>query len=131
MAIKTSNRINASFSMSSMTDLVFLLLIFFMITSTLVSPNALKLLLPQANNQTAAKPATTVSITRDIHYYIETDPVEFSDLERQLQLKLMDEDDPTISLHIDKSVPVEYMTKVMVIAKNNKWKLILATAPEK
>ena len=119
MAIKTSNRINASFSMSSMTDLVFLLLIFFMITSTLVSPNALKLLLPQANNQTAAKPATTVSITRDIHYYIETDPVEFSDLERQLQLKLMDEDDPTISLHIDKSVPVEYMTKVMVIAKNN------------
>ncbi|MBQ5997569.1 MAG: biopolymer transporter ExbD [Bacteroidales bacterium] len=131
MAIKTSNRINASFSMSSMTDLVFLLLIFFMITSTLVSPNALKLLLPQANNQTAAKPATTVSITRDIHYYIETTPVEFSDLERQLQLKLMDEDDPTISLHIDKSVPVEYMTKVMVIAKNNKWKLILATAPEK
>ena len=72
MAIKTSNRINASFSMSSMTVLVFLLLIFFMITSTLVSPNALKLLLPQANNQTAAKPATTVSITRDIHYYIES-----------------------------------------------------------
>lgn len=131
MAIKTSNRINASFSMSSMTDLVFLLLIFFMITSTLVSPNALKLLLPQANNQTAAKPATTVSITKDIHYYIETTPVAFSDLERQLQLKLMDTDDPTISLHIDKSVPVEYMTKVMVIAKNNKWKLILATAPEK
>lgn len=131
MAIKTSNRINASFSMSSMTDLVFLLLIFFMITSTLVSPNALKLLLPQANNQTAAKPATTVSITKDINYYIETTPVAFSDLERQLQLKLMDEEDPTISLHIDKSVPVEYMTKVMVIAKNNKWKLILATAPEK
>ncbi len=131
MAIKTSNRINASFSMSSMTDLVFLLLIFFMITSTLVSPNALKLLLPQANNQTAAKPATTVSITRDIHYYIETTPVEFSDLERQLQLKLMDEDDPTISLHIDKSVPVEYMTKGMFIAKNNNLKLILATAPAK
>lgn len=131
MAIKTSHRINAAFSMSSMTDLVFLLLIFFMITSTLVSPNALKLLLPQANNQTAAKPSTTVSITKDIQYYIETEQVPFTDLERRLQLRLMNEDDPMISLHMDKTVPVEYMTKVMVIAKNNKWKLILATAPEK
>jgi biopolymer transport protein ExbD len=64
MAIRARNKITASFSMASMTDLVFLLLIFFMITSTLVSPNALKLLLPQSNSQTNAKPLTTISISK-------------------------------------------------------------------
>ncbi len=131
MAIRSSNRINPSFSMSSMTDLVFLLLIFFMITSTLVSPNALKLLLPQSNNQTSAKAITSVSITKDYQYYIETTPVQLSDLERQLQLKLMDAPDPTISLHVDKSVPMEEVVKVMNIAARNKYKMILATAPER
>jgi len=70
MALKRRNKVNAAFSMASMTDIVFLLLIFFMITSTLVAPNALKLLLPQSNNQTVAKPITTISITRDLKYYI-------------------------------------------------------------
>jgi biopolymer transport protein ExbD len=114
-----------------MTDLVFLLLIFFMITSTLISPNALKLLLPQSNNQTAAKAITSVSITRDLQYYIEQKPVPPADLERQLQLKLMDSPDPTISLHVDKKISVEEMVKVMNIAARNKYKLILATSPER
>jgi len=131
MAIRSSNKVLPSFSMSSMTDLVFLLLIFFMITSTLVSPNALKLLLPQSNNQTQAKAITSVSITKDLRYYIETAPVTFPDLERQLQIKLMDSQDPTISLHADKTVPIEEVVKVMNIAARNKYKLILATAPER
>ena len=59
--------------MASMTDLVFLLLIFFMLSSTLVAPNALKLLLPQSNNQTAAKPVTTISITKDLQFWINDD----------------------------------------------------------
>ncbi|MDR2040144.1 MAG: biopolymer transporter ExbD [Bacteroidales bacterium] len=131
MAIRSSNKINPSFSMSSMTDLVFLLLIFFMITSTLVSPNALKLLLPQSNNQTSAKAVTSVSISKDLHYYIETTPVPLADLERQLQLKLMDAPDPTISLHMDETVQVKDMVKVMNIAARNKYKLIMATSPER
>ena len=131
MAIRSSNKVLPSFSMSSMTDLVFLLLIFFMITSTLVSPNALKLLLPQSNNQTQAKAITSVSITRELYYYIETTPVAFSDLERQLQLKLMNESDPTISLHVDENVPTRELVKVMNIATNNRWKMILATRPER
>lgn len=131
MAIRSSNKISASFSMSSMTDLVFLLLIFFMITSTLVSPNALKLLLPQSNNQTSAKAITSVSITRELNYYIETTPVSLNDLERQLQVKLMETPDPTVSLHVDKSVPMEAVVKVMNIVARNKYKLILATAPER
>jgi biopolymer transport protein ExbD len=131
MAIRSSNKVLPSFSMSSMTDLVFLLLIFFMITSTLVSPNALKLLLPQSNNQTQAKAITSVSIDKNLRFYVETTPVSLADLERQLQVKLMDAQDPTISLHVDKTVPMEEVVKVMNIAARNKYKLILATAPER
>jgi len=131
MAIRSSNKINPSFSMSSMTDLIFLLLIFFVCTSTLVNPNALKLLLPQSNNQTSAKAITSVSIDKNFNFYIETVPVALPDLERQLQLKLMEAQDPTISLHVDKSVPMEEVVKVMTIAARNRYKLILATAPER
>ena len=131
MAIRSSNKISPSFNMASMTDMVFLLLIFFMVTSTMVSPNALKLLLPQSNNQTAAKAITSVSITQDFRYYIETTPVALTDLERQLQLKLMDSPEPTISLHVHKTVPMEEVVKVMNIAARNKYKMILATAPER
>jgi biopolymer transport protein ExbD len=130
MAIKTSNKINPAFNLASMSDLVFLLLIFFMITSTMVAPNALKLLLPQSNSQVRAKAITTISIDQNLNYYIETVPIKLESLERQLQLKLMNSDDPTVALHADKSVPVEEVVKVMNIAKNNKYKLILATAPE-
>ena len=131
MAIRSSNKISLSFNMSSMTDMVFLLLIFFMVTSTLVSPNALKLLLPQSNNQTAAKAITSVSVTKDLRYYIETTPVAFTDLERQLQFKLMDTPEPTISLHMDRTLAIEEMVKVMNIAARNKWRLIVATVPER
>ncbi len=127
MALKSRNKVSASFSMSSMTDIVFLLLIFFMVTSTLISPNALKLLLPKSSNQTAAKPITSVSIDKNFNFYIETTPVPFSQLERKLQRKLAKEEEPTISLHVDKSVPMEQVVKVMNIAKDNKYKLILAT----
>ncbi len=130
MAIRTSSKINAGFNLASMSDLVFLLLIFFMITSTMVAPNALKLLLPQSNSQVRAKPITTISIDKNLNFYLETQPLKFEDLERALQLKLMNSDDPTVSLHADKSVPVEEVVKVMNIAKNNKYKLILATSPE-
>ena len=115
--------------MSGMTDIVFLLLIFFMITSTLIAPNALKLLLPQSKHQTQAKPITTISITRDLQYYIESTPVSVSNLERKLQEILAGEPDPTISLHADRSVPLEQVVVVMNIARDNKYKLILATTP--
>ena len=131
MAIRSSNKISLSFNMSSMTDMVFLLLIFFMVTSTLVSPNALKLLLPQSNNQTAAKAVTSVSVTKDLRYFIETTPVaSLAELERQLQLKLMDKPDPTFSINVDETVPTGELVKIMNIAARNKYKTILATAPE-
>jgi biopolymer transport protein ExbD len=136
MALKRQTKVSANFSMSSMTDIVFLLLIFFMVTSTLIAPNALKLLLPQSNNQTmATKPITTVSITKDLQFAVENRYVRFNDLERTIVHKVGPASNypepPTISLHVDQSVAMEYVVKVMNIAKNNHYRLILATRPAK
>lgn len=131
MALKRSSKVNPNFSMSSMTDIVFLLLIFFMVSSTLVAPNALKLLLPQSDSQTPAKAITTVSITQDLMFYVEQTPISFMDLEQYLAQKLQGEEDPTISLHVHRSVPMEEVVKVMNIAKDKRYKLILATQPLK
>ena len=126
MAIQTRNKISPSFSMSGMTDIIFLLLIFFMISSTLISPTALKLLLPRSANQTSAKPFTTVSITKDLKYYIEDQPVTLADLESRLQQKIGSNKDIYISLHVDRTIPVQYVVDVMNIAKRNGYKLVLA-----
>ena len=136
MALKHRNKVNAAFSMSSMTDIVFLLLIFFMVTSTLIAPNALKLLLPQSNNQTAAKPITTISITKDLKYYVNDNGalkrVRFQEIEPFLQQKYgIGNDDIYISLHAEKSVPWEEVVKIMNICRRNKYKMIAATAPER
>jgi biopolymer transport protein ExbD len=134
MALKRRNKVNVNFSMASMTDIVFLLLLFFMITSTMVAPNALKLLLPQSNNQTVAKAITTISITADLKFYINTDgqlkPVSFNEIEPFLQKMIKAEDETYIALHADKTVPIEQVVKVMNIAKRQNIKMILATAPE-
>ncbi len=129
MAIKPKNKVSTQFSMSGMTDIVFLLLIFFMVTSTMINPNALKLLLPQSDNQVSGKRATTVSITKDLRFYIEDREVAIADLEINLQDKLMNSKEPVVSLHVDKSVPMEQVVRVMNIAKDNRYKLVLATSP--
>ncbi len=121
--------------MASMTDIVFLLLIFFMVTSTLIAPNALKLLLPESNNQTAAKPATTISITQDLKYYINDNgqlkSVTFAEIEPFLVQRFgTGNEEVFISLHAEKSVPIEQVVKIMNIARKNGYKMILATAPE-
>ena len=123
--------------MASMTDIVFLLLIFFLVTSTLVNPNALKLLLPKSTNQVAAKPTLTVSIKHHLDsdtftYHINADskPLPLRDLEQQIQAYMSDSEDPTISLHLDESVTWKQTIVVMNIAKRNQYKIVLATAPE-
>jgi len=129
MALKRRNKVNPNFSMSSMTDIVFLLLIFFMVTSTLIAPNALKLLLPQSSHQTSSSAVTTISITEDLNYYIESNQVPVEDIEGILQYRFSNEQiaEPTVSLHVYRTVPMQEVVKIMNIAKDNKWKLILAT----
>ena len=134
MALKRRNKVEVSFSMASMTDIVFLLLLFFMITSTMVAPNALKLLLPQSNNQTVAKAITAISITADLKYYINDDGeqkrVALSEIEPYMQKVIKADEETYISLHADRSVPIEHVVSIMNIAKRNNIKMILATAPE-
>ena len=129
MAIKSRNKVNPQFSMSSMTDIVFLLLIFFMITSTMIHPNALKLLLPKSSNQTSAKPITTVSIDKNLDFYLETTPIELSRLESALKVKFdgVPEEDRYLSLHAEETVPISELVKILNIAKNNRYIPILAT----
>jgi len=130
MAITTKNKVSVNFSSAGMSDIVFLLLLFFMLTSTLVQPTAIKLLLPKGTTQTSARPLTTVSITKDLQYYIEDQPIAFENLEAALQSKVGDNPEIYISLHSDRSVPVEYVVNVMNIAAKNQYKLILATTPK-
>jgi len=130
MAFSQRNKISVSFSSTGMTDVVFNLLIFFMLTSTLVHPTALKLLLPKGSAQTSAKPQTTVSITADQRYYVEQQPVTLAELEAVLKQKLGENPDIYISLHADKTVPFESVVEVLNIAQANNYKLIIATTPK-
>jgi biopolymer transport protein ExbD len=137
MAIQTRNKRSVTFSMASMSDIVFLLLIFFMLTSTLVAPNAIKLLLPTSNSKTMAKQTVTVYINDNYDYFIGENPVNESDLSTLLQSQLAGDDEGTVVLRSDKSVPVQYVVNVIDALNevNNKMqtkhKVILATSPRK
>jgi biopolymer transport protein ExbD len=130
MALKRVNKINPRFNMASMTDVVFLLLLFFMISTTLINPNALRLSLPESTNQIPDHPATTVSIDSQLTFYLDGKVLPFSLLEGRLVEALKDTRDPCISLQVDKSVAVEHAVKVMNIAKRHDYRVILATSPE-
>jgi biopolymer transport protein ExbD len=103
-----------------------------MVTSTLINPNALKLLLPKSSSQTAASPVETVSITSDLNYYVGSQQVKFSQIEYVLKERFNQKniEEPTISLNADRRVPIEEVVKVMNIANRNEWKLILATTAQ-
>lgn len=136
MALKRITKADPNMAMSSMTDIVFLLLIFFLVTSTLVNPNALKLLLPKSTGQVGAKATVSVSIKdwgADRYTYhingVET-PVTLEGVEDGLVELLQTEEDPTFSIYSDESVPIREIVQVMNIAKRNHYKVILATQPE-
>lgn len=130
MDIRGRNKVTPEFNMSSMTDIVFLLLIFFMIASTLVTTNAIDILLPKASGKTENKKSVAVSIKKDLTYYIDQKRVGVSVLENELLAVLSGEEKPTIVLRAEKSVPVENVVKVMDIANRNKFKVILAVKPK-
>lgn len=129
MVLRSRNKVSPDFNMSSMTDIVFLLLIFFMLTSTLVSPNALKLLLPNSKAKTLEKQTVSVSITKEIDFFINERKVTENNLERELKLLLGNKQEAAIILHTDKTVDIEFVVKVMDIAYRNKYKIVLATTP--
>jgi len=129
MSLKSQNKINPNFSMSSMTDIVFLLLIFFMLTSTLVTTNALDIVLPSSSAQPLKEQTLSISITEDLRYFINNESVERTFLESKMQEKFNSVDDPTIILRAAKSIPMEYAVEVMDVAYRNNYKIVLATQP--
>ncbi len=130
MNLRSRNKISADFSMSSMTDIVFLLLIFFMLTSPAITPEALDLILPKAKGKTTTVQNISVSITKDLQVYIDNERVSQSALESTLKQRLAGEDDPTIILRAEEGVPIERAVQVMDIANRNRYKIVLAVKPE-
>ena len=123
--------------MATMTDIIFLLLIFFMITSTMVSPNAIKVLLPQGSQQTSAKPLTRVIIDKQLNCYVafgnqDEMPVSWEELPAFLQECADKEPEMYVALYADETIPYREIVKVLNIANENQFKMVLATRrPEK
>jgi biopolymer transport protein ExbD len=123
--------------MASMSDLVFLLLIFFMLTSTLVAPNAIKLLLPESQSKTMAKQTVTVYINDRYEYFLEERPVSERALVDELIRALLPEAEATVVLRADQTVPIQYIVSLIdavnVVNERNKTshKVILATRPKR
>ena len=136
MALKRRTKVNEAFSMASMTDVIFLLLIFFMVTSTVVIPNAIKVTLPQAQKQTAAKPLTRVTIDANLNYYVafgkqKEVQVSFDEITPFLQDSYAKEAEMFVALYADETVPYKEIVKILNIANENKFKMVLATRPQK
>ncbi|PLW96915.1 MAG: biopolymer transporter ExbD [Marinilabiliales bacterium] len=138
MALRVRNKKRVEFNMSSMSDLVFLLLIFFMLTSTLVAPNAVKLLLPSSNSKTMAKPATvTVYIDQDLTYYVDGVPVDENTMVDGLSDVLRNEFESSVVVRAEKSVEIQALVNVIDAVNevnrlyDTKHKIILATKPRK
>ncbi len=131
MNLRSRNRINTGFNQSSMTDLVFLLLIFFIIVSTLISPYALPVDLPSGKNRTKQKPIVSVTIKEDLTHYVDEKQVKPERVEPILVRKMKGQgEESAIKLHVDQNVPTGKMVRVLNIAKKNEWRIALATEPK-
>jgi len=131
MNLRGRNRVTAEFNMSSMTDIVFLLLIFFMIASTtIVSTNALDLVLPKSSGSSDEVKNVSVSVNKNQEYFIDTKKVDEAALENELKTLLNGQESPAVMLHIEQGVPIERAVSVMDIAYRNNFKVVLAVDPK-
>lgn len=128
MKLRGRNKVSPEFSMSSMTDIVFLLLVFFMLTSN--SPNALDLLLPKAKGKSTNTQNVAISIKKNLQVYIDADRVREGQLEAKLKTKLAGKESPTVILRAEEGVPIEKVVNILDIANKNKYKIILAVRPQ-
>ncbi len=129
MNLRGRNKVSAEFSMSSMTDIVFLLLVFFLLTSPAITPDALDLILPKAKGKSSNQQKASVSITKDGAYYVNKERVSEFSIEKELKAALAGQDEPTIILRAEEGVPIEDAVFVMDIANKNNYKVVLAVRP--
>jgi biopolymer transport protein ExbD len=130
MALQSKNKIDPSFSLSSMTDMVFLLLIFFMLTASFVTPSGLPVSLPSSKSSNIEIQKVSVTITKDLQFYVDDKKTTEANIEQALKAALAGGQDGAVILHVDESVPVKYVTKVGGIATSLKAKVSIATKPE-
>ncbi len=134
MDIRGRNKVNPNFNMSSMTDIVFLLLIFFIITSSFVSPHAIDLLLPKGEGQVIqGGESISVSISKQGRYYINETEIGVTEVEQELLMKFQNtpEKERTLTIRAEQGVPIEKVVEVLSIANKNQYKTVLATEPVK
>lgn len=129
MSLKSRHKVDPAFSMSSMTDIIFLLLIFFMLTSSFITPSGLPINLPASKTSNIVMQKVSVTINKDLIYYVNDKRTSVDDLEIAIQRELRNADEGVVVLHIDKSVPTEYLVKVAGIAAALKAKVSIATKP--
>jgi len=130
MNLRGRNKVSAAFSMSSMTDIVFLLLIFFIILSTMVSPYSLPVDLPKGANKSKEKQNIAVRIDSDLNFSVNNRIVQKDELEQTIISAPVSGDIRKIILHVDQSVPTGTLVQVLDMAKRNEWKIVLATKPK-
>jgi biopolymer transport protein ExbD len=130
MNLRGRNKISAAFSMSSMTDIVFLLLIFFIILSTMVSPYSLPVDLPNSANKSKEKQNIAVRIDSDLNFSVNNRIIQPEELEQIILTTPYSGDNRKIILHVDKTVPTGTLVEVLDMAKRNEWKIVLATKPK-
>jgi len=128
MKLKGRNKISPEFSMASMTDIVFLLLVFFMLTSN--APNALDLLLPKAKGKSTNTQNVSVTIDKDLKYFVNNEQINREYIEIELKKALEGQEKPTIILRAEESVAIKEAVNVMDIANRNNYKVILAVRPK-
>jgi len=128
MSLKSKHNVEPMFSMSSMTDIIFLLLIFFMLTSSFITPSGLPVSLPTSKAATVELQKVSVTITKDFDYYVNDKKVSKAMLEPELRRKLVG-NEGVVVLHIDKSVPTEHFVDVASIATSLEAKVSIATKP--
>ncbi|HMQ00433.1 MAG TPA: biopolymer transporter ExbD [Cyclobacteriaceae bacterium] len=130
MELKSRNKVDPAFSMASMTDLIFLLLVFFMLTSSFITPSGLPVSLPSSKSGTVEMQKVSVTVTKDIDFYVNDKKVSRGTLEAELKSKLVNPNG-SIVLHVDKTVPVEHLAYVAGIATALEAKVVLAVQPSK
>ncbi|TXI87732.1 MAG: biopolymer transporter ExbD [Chryseobacterium sp.] len=129
MNLKRKNKVSPDFSLASMTDIVFLLLIFFMLTSTATNPSALDVKLPKADGAEAQTEIVSVSISPEGKYYINDTEVDSINLEANLQEKFVNVPDPAFIINADENAKHKDVVYVMSLANKNKYKIVIATEP--
>jgi len=130
MNIKSKHKVNPLFSMSSMTDIIFLLLIFFMLTASFITPSGLPVNLPSSKSSSIIIQKISVTITKELEYFINDEKVSINNLEMILRNELEGKEG-LIVLHCDKDVPVEKLVEVAGIATLLEAKVSIATKPRK